>query len=113
MAIELKKPAGPLSSAHWLLGAHRLAARETEMALLSFGEAARLAKERGNAESEIMCRGYAAIARLLGGDKNAKKAHVAALDALENLGTADAKVYLGQLRGVPVALETWWKENRR
>jgi hypothetical protein len=54
-----------IGNAHWLVGAHHIAARYPEAAVASLGEAARAFASAGDRPSEMMARGYCALARKL------------------------------------------------
>lgn len=61
LAIELKKPAVPMSKAHWLLGAYQLNAGDHPAATASFRQAAELAAAAGQKQDELLNIGYIQI----------------------------------------------------
>lgn len=61
LAIELKKDALAMSRAHWLVGAHQIAAGQLEPARQSFHQAQDLAKQAGSQAEELLCAGYATV----------------------------------------------------
>jgi hypothetical protein len=52
-------------NAHWLVGAHHIAARRPEAALAALDKASRAFASAGDRPSEMMARGYCALARKL------------------------------------------------
>jgi hypothetical protein len=63
LAEKLDRPAGPLSNAHWLVGAHELAAGRRDQAVRCFEESARHARQGSDLGAELLAVGYIAIAR--------------------------------------------------
>jgi hypothetical protein len=63
LAGELEKGDLPTARAHWMLGAHLLAAGEKEAAAGQFDESMRLAKAAGQRGEELLAEGFAALAR--------------------------------------------------
>jgi hypothetical protein len=63
LAIALERPDEKVSIAHWIVGAHLLAAGSKDEAVAAFGEAAAAAVRAGDPAQELLARGYAAIAR--------------------------------------------------
>jgi hypothetical protein len=101
LAIELKKPAERVSMAHWLVGAHALAAGDARGAEDHFQLARDLlpATEAAAQATEFLNEGYLAIARLCGNPADA--ATRARLDQIiAQLGASDdedAGTYRAQL----------------
>ena len=62
LAERLDRPSGPRSAAHWLVGAHALAAGDTTAAISAFETALRFARDAGDLELELLALGYVAIA---------------------------------------------------
>ena len=62
---ELKLGPPKLGGRHWLIGAHHIAERRLEPALAALEAAARAFAEAGDRPSEMMTRGYCALARKL------------------------------------------------
>jgi hypothetical protein len=84
-----------IGTAHWLVGAHHIAARCPEAALASLDEA-------GDRPSEMMARGYAALARKLCPETRA--AALAELDqVLQRLGQGGSKAATFYQRQIAVA----------
>lgn len=102
LAIELERDALPLCNAHWLIGAHHLAAGEYAAATEAFhqGEEQGTAAERP--EFEAMCRGYRWMAtRLAQPDVEAAvREFAAAVAQLRKLETDDATFFADQLESV-------------
>jgi hypothetical protein len=96
LAIELNKPPLGMSSAHWLIGAHALAARDAKAAADAFNQAFVLAPP----EMRPMHTGYVAIARLMedGEDESSLRDLVALFSSLDAEGTEDSKFAASQLR---------------
>jgi hypothetical protein len=101
LAIELNKPPARLSMAHWLVGAHALAARDFELAEKEFQLAQDVLPQTDAAANAVKdCNaGYMALARLC---KNPADAVAPAQfdEVIARLGTRegdDAKSYLTQL----------------
>jgi hypothetical protein len=63
LAEQLDRPSGPRSAAHWLVGAHELAAGRRDAAARCFEASARYARDAGDVGLELLAEGYAAIAR--------------------------------------------------
>jgi hypothetical protein len=105
LALELKKPPARLSMAHWLIGAHALAAGDFECAEQQFQTAQQVLPNTDPAAKELEpCNlGYLAIARL--GKNSPDSAEHAAAEAdfqqitgqLAARKDEDAEVYLSQL----------------
>jgi hypothetical protein len=100
LAIELKKPPDRLAMAHWLVGAHALAAENPDEAAEQFQMALDILKGIASARAlDLNMRGYLAIARLC---KN--PADIGALadfnevgKQLQSMTDKDAESYLAQL----------------
>jgi hypothetical protein len=91
-----------IGTAHWLVGAHHIAARCPEAALASLDEAARAFASAGDRPSEMMARGYAALARKL--CLATRAAAVAELDqVLQRLGQEGSKAATFYQRQIAVA----------
>lgn len=91
-----------IGTAHWLVGAHHIAARCPEAALASLDEAARAFASAGDRPSEMMARGYAALARKLRPETRA--AALAELDqVLQRLGQEGSKAATFYQRQIAVA----------
>jgi len=65
LVTELKLGPQKMGNAHWLVAAHHIAASRPEAALAALDEAARAFAAAADAPSEIMVRGYRALARKL------------------------------------------------
>ena len=63
LAALLNRPAAACAAAHWLVGAHALAAGDPSAAIGSFEESARYAREGTDPGAELLALGYIAIAR--------------------------------------------------
>jgi hypothetical protein len=100
LAVELERPAEPMANAHWLLGAHLLAARQYDAAIAEFTKTAEKFGEADKADARLMGLGYAALAGKLKqpGDAAAAESLKSAIQSLLDLGTGDAKFYAEQLR---------------
>lgn len=89
LAQELGRGDLPLTRAHWLLGAHHLAAGDTDQAKQSFEASARHAGTAEARAEELLAQGFALLSTLLGQstedshlrtDLNAIKAQLAELE---------------------------------
>jgi hypothetical protein len=63
LAERLDRPSGPRAAAHWLVGAHELAAGRRDEAVRCFEESARHARRGSDLGAELLALGYIAIAR--------------------------------------------------
>lgn len=63
LAALLDRPAKACAAAHWLVGAHALAAGDFPAAIGAFEESARYAREGSDLGAELLALGYIAIAR--------------------------------------------------
>lgn len=95
LAIELKKPPERVSMAHWLIGAHALAADDHETAEKEF----QLALDVSPATDAAINMGYLAIARLCRNpsDAAARTSFDGIIAQLKSRTDEDAKDYLAQL----------------
>jgi len=102
LAIELKRDAVPMTDAHWLLGAHHLAAGAGEKAIDQFTQASEIAEKANLEDRRWMARGYVAISQQLNQATRAEgdKALLVATKKLRELGTDDAKYWADQLESV-------------
>jgi hypothetical protein len=99
---ELNLGPRQIGNAHWLVAAHQIAARCPEADLASLDEAARAFASAGDRPSEMMARGYGALARKLCPETRA--AALAELDqALQRLGQEGSKVATFYQRQIAVA----------
>ena len=115
LAIELQKPMSRVSSAHWLVGAHALAANDLDKAEREFELAQKILPETDVPEKSLqqLNMGYLAIARLC---RNPSDADLAAnfadiISRINSQSDEDAKEHVAQLltarrvflqsRGVP------------
>ena len=102
LAQELKRGPGALGGAHWMLGAQHLAFGDSQLALDEFARAVEHFRQASKDDSEQMARGYIGIAKLTversGAEGKAKVA--AAIGALNEMDTEDAKFYAQQLESV-------------
>jgi hypothetical protein len=97
LGVELKRGPEPMGNAHWLVGAHELAASEFVAAAEAFDRSAVEFERAEKADFSGMAKGYAALARHLGGEKPASE-YQAAIKVLEDLKTEDAKFFVEQIR---------------
>jgi len=102
LANELKRPPDKVASAHWLLGAHQLAAGKPEDAIASFAKAAALYGEAKQADGQCMAQGYTGIAKLtVPATSDAGRRELdAAIAELRKIDTEDARFYADQLNRV-------------
>lgn len=71
MAEELDCGEIAVSRAHWLVGAHQLAAEDFEGAAASFDRAAEFARGAGSSSEELLGRGYRCLAQIRLGSTDA------------------------------------------
>lgn len=102
LAIELKRDAMPLSNAHWLLGAQRLASGDHAGAEASFGDAEVAARQARNGDAEVMCWAYKALARVAAGAQYQELE--SAVAALRERGTADGRAFAEQVETAATVL---------
>jgi len=62
LAERLDRPSRPRSAAHWIVGAHELAAGRRDESVGCFEASARYAREGGDLGAELLALGYIAIA---------------------------------------------------
>jgi len=99
---ELNLGPHQIGNAHWLVAAHHVAARCPEAALASLDEAARAFASAGDRPSEMMARGYGALARKL--CPETRSAALAELDqVLQRLGQEGSKAATFYQRQIAVA----------
>lgn len=102
LAIELKRDAAKRANAHWLLGAHQLAAQESTAAIGSFQKAAELFQQAKQPDGEQMALGYTVIAKLTTEEEKAdgERELKAAVEKLREIDTDDSRFYADQLESV-------------
>lgn len=102
LAVELERDDLPMCNAHWLVGAHELAAGNFQNAMKSFNTAIQHAKSARNPDFEWMCRGYRCMAaRLAEPDSESATAEFdRAVIELRRLDTEDSKFFADQLESV-------------
>ena len=61
LAIELKRDAGPMSKAHWILGAHYLAAGKLDIARAHFEKSGTFAAEADSESGVLLAEGYGVV----------------------------------------------------
>jgi hypothetical protein len=100
LGVELGRPAEPIGNAHWLLGAHLLAAKDHDRAVEQFSAASAKFKEAAKPAAERMAEAYGALAERLRAPSDAgrKDALAKRLAALEAVGGDDAKFFAEQVR---------------
>jgi hypothetical protein len=94
LARRLDRPPAALSAAHWVVGAHHLAAGDLPAAASAFRDATAAAREADDQDSILMCRGYQALVAQLQG----KAGLDTVLEELMARDTEDARCYADQLR---------------
>ena len=99
---EMNLPKDKLSTATWVVGIHHLAAARYAEGKTTLVKAREHAEASGSEETRLMVEGYIAIAEILEGkDPDAGREHFAATrQALQKLGTEDAKFYAQQHQDV-------------
>jgi hypothetical protein len=113
LAIKLKVPPQKLSAAHWLVGAHHLAAGKHQDAVRSFTTAGERSTEAKDAAGAQMNAGYVGVALILSGaEPSGRKALDAAVKKLTEIGSDDAQFYAKQLTDVLKALQGPKKRGR-
>ncbi|MCA8995708.1 MAG: hypothetical protein KDA80_01945, partial [Planctomycetaceae bacterium] len=102
LAGELQRDAGPLSDAHWLVGAHHLAEGNSQAATEHFKKATEIAEQAGLSDRQWASLGYVAIAEQMDESTRARgdQSLANAIQKLQGLGTDDAKFYASQLQSV-------------
>lgn len=66
LAVELKRGPGPLAAAHWMVGAHQLAAGRHAEAIEAFSRQEAMAREAKDRPNELLAQGFAGLTRLAG-----------------------------------------------
>jgi len=61
LGVELKRGAEPMGHAHWLVGAHELAAGQLDRARAAFQESSRQFEAANKPDAALMAQGYAAL----------------------------------------------------
>lgn len=99
LARELKRDAEVLGNAHWLVGAHHLAANRHADAIAEFDKASVEFTKVDKTDYQWMAAGYAALAQKLTpiAPADAKQKYEAALAALKSRNTEDAKFFAEQI----------------
>ncbi|HZT42919.1 MAG TPA: hypothetical protein VFA07_12195 [Chthonomonadaceae bacterium] len=97
LAQELKKGDLPMSRAHWLLGAHHLAADDWQAARHHFTEAIDYAQAAGAEEEKLLCAGYEALATILASPHDSAGPDVLASILAKLTGTEQGKGFAAQL----------------
>jgi hypothetical protein len=99
LALELKRPPDKVAVAHWLMGAHALAAGQHDQALKHFESYQTTATDETN---RLTARGYSAITKLAAGRESAKAktAFDDAVTALKVINSDDSKFFAEQLVSV-------------
>jgi hypothetical protein len=106
LVIALAEGDSSLSVAHWLVGAHHLAAGRADAARASFTAAGGKAREAGDEAGARMNTAYLALTDVLLGPAGdaAEKTLADALAALAAEGSEDAAFYADQVRAARRAL---------
>jgi hypothetical protein len=113
LARELARGPDALGNAHWLIGAHLLAAQQTGKAIAAFGQAERDFQQSGKSDYALMAAGYAALARktaasavetLPSAREHADRQLQTALQALEQHESPDARFFAEQIRTAEMVL---------
>lgn len=95
---ELKRGPGPISAAHWLLGAQLMAAGRYADAAREFQTSATIAREAKQTGSEVMSQGYAGLAKMIGKlGPEGEREFRAARERLETEKIMDGKFFSEQL----------------
>jgi len=97
LAQELKRGAGPLGNAEWLLGAQHLAAGEWDLAQAAFLRAEIAFQGVPQSEMRMMADGYAALVEVLQNLPEARVRLSSILAILRAAGTEDGTFFAEQL----------------
>ena len=97
LAIEMEYPPLKLSNAHWIIGAHELAARDFGSALKTFEAALKYAEAAASSNQALMVKGYIALTQLLAGGPLGAHAFAGSLAALRSAGNDDCQFFAQQL----------------
>ena len=102
LARELERGSDVLGNAHWVLGAHHLAAGQRKEALDTFDVSAARFREANKPDYEQMAVGYRGITLMTDAATRAEgqREFDAALAALKKLDTDDARFFAAQLQSV-------------
>jgi hypothetical protein len=102
LAKELKRDDHVFANAHWLVGAHHLAAGQQQQAIEQFTASVRRAIAANNEATQQMSAGYVGIANRLRKStcEEGDKQLAAAIAALKKIDNDDAKFFAGQLESV-------------
>ncbi len=95
---ELKRGDAPMAAAHWMLGAHLLAAGDYAAAVREFDASAVRAREAKDTGSELLARGFAGMAKQIGElDAAGEREYTAVRDELAAGKIKDGKFFADQL----------------
>ena len=99
LGTELKRKDSVIANAHWLLGAHRLAAGQYEAAVTQFTKSAAKSRAAKTEDAALMADAYAALARLAATPKSApaEKRFEMAVKALAGHNSKNAQFFVKQL----------------
>jgi hypothetical protein len=99
LALELKRPPDKVATAHWMMGAHALAAGDHEHARKHFHDYQSTATDE---TSKLTARGYGAVTDLAAGRERdrAAKEFDQAVAGLKAIKSEDSKFYAQQLADV-------------
>ena len=97
LAQELNKGDLPLSRAHWLLGAHHLAAGDGQAAHHQFAEAVGFARAACAEEETLMCSGYEALITIRASPHDSAGQDALAATLAQLAGTEQGKSFAAQL----------------
>jgi hypothetical protein len=100
LAIELNRPAKPMSNAHWMVGAYAIVDRQFDEAVAAFERAAAFNQTAKDDAAAAMNRAYAVLARLAAAphDPAFQAAFNSSLDAIRQTKADDASFYVEQLQ---------------
>ncbi len=99
LGLSLDKPKDKIAIAHWLLGAHYLAAKNFDESANSFTAAINISKDLKDETSTLLSTGYLAIAKILSGNKTeGESVFNKSIEGLEVIGTKDSEFYVQQLK---------------
>ena len=97
---ELKDDDLSFANAYWMLGAQLIAVQKYDEAIEAFESSKKYAQKAGKRLSELLADGYIGVTMTIAGQKEGREVLKQAENALNQIGTDDAKFFIGQFHTV-------------